>query len=140
MPLEITVGPLQLAVSEGNTVLVSDEDGQIQWPSDKGLYFFDTRLISSWNIFADGIPWLLLNSGAITHYAARVYMTNPEIATEKGVIPERTLSLIVSRSIGGGVHEDLDIVNQGMKPVQFNLEIAVRCDFADIFEVKSKSI
>lgn len=140
MPLEITVGPPQLAISEGNTVLISDEDGQIQWPSDKGLYFLDTRLISSWNIFADGVSWSLLNSGSITPYAARVYMTNPEINTESGAIPERTLSLMVGRSIGGGVHEDLVIINQGMKRIQFNLEIAVRSDFADIFEVKSKSI
>ena len=50
------------------------------------------------------------------------------------------LDLALSRSIGGGVHEDLDLVNHGMKPVRFNLEIAIRSDFADLFEVKSKHI
>ncbi len=38
------------------------------------------------------------------------------------------------------MHEDLDITNNGMKPVKFQLEIAFRCDFADIFEVKSGHI
>ena len=38
------------------------------------------------------------------------------------------------------MHEDLDITNNGMKPVKFQLEIAIRCDFADIFEVKSGNI
>ena len=38
------------------------------------------------------------------------------------------------------MHEDLDITNNSMKPVKFQLEIALRCDFADIFEVKSGSI
>jgi hypothetical protein len=38
------------------------------------------------------------------------------------------------------MHEDLDLTNHGPKTVRFNLEIAVRCDFADIFEVKSKRI
>src|SRR5499427_4753414 len=38
------------------------------------------------------------------------------------------------------MHEDLDITNNSMKPVRFQLEIALRCDFADIFEVKSGRI
>ncbi len=47
---------------------------------------------------------------------------------------------MISRSIGGGVHEDLDITNYSQKPVRFNLEIALRSDFADIFEVKANHI
>jgi hypothetical protein len=57
--------------------------------------------------------------------------------TTDGIIPARTLGLVVSRSISGGMHEDLDVTNNGMKRVGFQLEIALRCDFADIFEVKS---
>ena len=38
------------------------------------------------------------------------------------------------------MHEDIDISNHSGKPVRFNLEIALRADFADIFEVKSKRI
>ena len=34
------------------------------------------------------------------------------------------------------MHEDLDITKHSHKPVKFQLEIALRCDFADIFEVK----
>jgi hypothetical protein len=137
MALEITVGPLQLALHQGNSVLVTDLHGQIPWPSEKGLYFFDTRLISSWRIYANGEPWDLLSSGSISHYAARIFLINRAIATEDGNVPPRTVGLTLSRSIGGGIHEDLDIVNHGTKPVRFNLEIAVRSDFADLFEVKS---
>ena len=53
------------------------------------------------------------------------------------MIPRRSLGLIVSRMISGGMHEDLDVTNNGTKPVKFELEIALHCDFADIFEVKS---
>jgi glycogen debranching enzyme len=140
MALEIAVGPLQLAIHQGHGVLITNQDGQIPWPSDKGLYFFDTRLISSWRIYANGEPWDLLNAGAITHYASRIFLTNRAIATEDGHIPPRTLALVLSRSISGGVHEDLDLVNHGMQPVRFNLEIAIRSDFADVFEVKSGHI
>jgi glycogen debranching enzyme len=140
MPFKVQVGPHQVSIHQGQTVLVSEPDGQINWPSEKGLYFFDTRVISSWAIYANGEPWDLLNGGAITHYASRIYLTNRRIATTDGVIPPRTLGLVVSRSISGGMHEDLDITNNSMKRVQFQLEIALRCDFADIFEVKSGGI
>jgi glycogen debranching enzyme len=140
MALEITVGPPQLAINEGNVVLVTDPDGQIVFPSDKGVYFFDTRLINSWNISANGVPWDLLNSGNITHYASRIFLTNCAISTEDGEIPRHSIALSIGRSLGGGMHEDLDLTNHGPLPVRFNLEISVRCDFADIFEVKSKRI
>src|SRR6185503_16573040 len=82
----------------------------------------------------------LLNAGNIFFYASRTFLTNLAISTEQGNIPARTLGLVLSRSISGGVHEDLDLVNHGMYPVRFNLEIAIRSDFADIFEVKSGHI
>jgi len=140
MPFKVQVGPHQVSIHQGQTVLVTEPDGQINWPSEKGLYFFDTRVISSWAIYANGEPWNLLNGGAVTHYAARIHLTNRKISTTDGGIPERTLGLVVSRLISGGMHEDLDITNNGMKRVRFQLEIALRCDFADIFEVKSGNI
>ncbi len=140
MTLKIAVGPPRLAINQGHSVLITDRDGQIPWPSDKGLYFYDTRVISSWNIYANGEPWQLLNAGNITHYASRIFLSNRVMNTENGIIPAGTLGLALSRSIGGGLHEDLDIVNHGMLAVRFNLEIAVRCDFADLFEVKSEKI
>ena len=140
MPFKVQVGPHQVAIHHGQTVLVSEPDGQIIWPSEKGLYFFDTRVVSSWTIYANGEPWNLLNGGAITHYASRIYLTNRNIRTADATIAERTLGLVISRLISNGMHEDLDITNNGMKRVRFQLEVAVRSDFADIFEVKSNDI
>jgi glycogen debranching enzyme len=140
MPFKVQVGPPQIAIHQAQTVLVTDPDGQVQWPSDKGLYSFDTRLISAWAIYANGEPWDLLNGGAITYYAARIFLLNRAFVTEDGAVPAHSLGFMLSRSIGGGMHEDLDITNYGGKPVRFNLEIAIRSDFADIFEVKSGKI
>jgi hypothetical protein len=78
MPFKVQVGPQQVAIHHGQTLLVSEPDGQINWPSERGLYFYDTRVISSWAIYANGEPWILLNGGAITHYASRTYLTNPQ--------------------------------------------------------------
>ena len=76
MSFKVQVGPPQISIHQGQTVLVSEPDGQITWPSDKGLYFLDTRVISSWSLFANGEPWDLLNGGAITYYGARIFQTN----------------------------------------------------------------
>jgi glycogen debranching enzyme len=140
MAFKVQVGPHQISIHQGQTVLVSEPDGQINWPSEKGLYFRDTRVVSSWAIYANGEPWDLLNGGAISYYASRIYLTNRNIPTGQGIIPLRTLGLIISRWINGGMHEDLDITNNSVKRTRFQLEIGVRCDFADIFEVKSGGI
>jgi len=140
MAFKVQVGPPQISIHQGQTVLITEQDGQINWPSEKGLYFFDTRVVSSWAIYANGEPWELLNGGAISYYASRIFLTNRSLLTEDGTIPQRTLGFTISRSISGGMHEDLDVTNNGMRPVRFQLEIALRCDFADVFEVKSGSI
>jgi len=140
MPFKVQVGPPQVAIHQGQTVLVTDPDAQIPWPGERGLFFFDTRVLSSWKIYANGEPWDLLTGGATSYYTSAVHLANRAILTEDGAIPPRTLGLVVSRSIAGGMHEDLDLTNYSMKQVRFQLEIAVRSDFADIFEVKSGSI
>jgi len=140
MPFKVEVGPPQIAIHHGQTVLVTEPDAQINWPSDRGLFFFDTRVLSSWRIYANGVPWQLLNGGATSYYTSKVFLTNRTVMTEDGPIAPRTLGLVVSRSISGGMHEDMDITNNSMKPVRFQLEIVLRSDFADIFEVKSNSI
>jgi glycogen debranching enzyme len=140
MSFKVQVGPPQIAIHQGQTVLVSDPDGQINWPSERGLYFLDTRVISSWTIYANGEKWDLLNGGAIAYNAARIFQTNRQFLTEDGPIDARTLGLVLNRHIAGGMHEELDITNNSQKAVRFQLEIAPRADFADIFEVRSNNI
>ena len=140
MSLEVKVGPPQLAIHKGYTMLLSELNGEIDFPSDKGLYFFDTRMISSWSIYADGSSWTLLNGGTPSPFLARSFLTNESLVTATGAVSERTIGLMVTRRVGGGLHEDLDVANYSMAKIRFNLEIAFRSDFADIFEVKSGNI
>jgi len=140
MSLEIKVGPPQIAVHSG----LLRHGQRSRWADPRGggqrLYFSIRGLISSWALFAGGVPWTLLNGGALAACAARVYCTNPAIHTAERTIPERTLGLIFGRHIDGGMREDIDITNYRPKPVSFNLELAIRSDFADLFEVKNKSV
>ena len=140
MAFKVQVGPAQIAIHQGQTVLVTKPDGQVNWPSARGLYFRDTRVISAWAIYANGEPWDLLNGGAVAYHAARIFQTNRAFATEDGPVAARRLGLVIGRHIDGGLHEDIDITNNSQNPVRFNLEIQIRADFADIFEVKSNNI
>jgi glycogen debranching enzyme len=137
---KVQVGEPHIAIHQAETVLLTEPDGQINWPSKRGLFFRDTRILSAWAIYANGEPWDLLNGGAIAPHAARMFQTNRAFLTEAGPIAARTLGLVISRHVDGGVHEDIDITNNSRESVRFNLEIAIRADFADIFEVKSGQI
>src|SRR6202451_4299102 len=140
MSFKVQVGPAQIAIHQGQTVLLTETDGRVSWPSKCGLYFRDTRLISAWAIYANGEVWDLLNGGAVAPHAASIFLTNRAFETEDGPVAARTLGLEIGRQIDGGLHEDIDITNNSQKPVRFNLEVAMRADFADIFEVKGENI
>src|SRR6202000_3568805 len=140
MSFKVQVGPAQIAIHQGQTVLLTETDGRVNWPSKSGLYFRDTRVISAWAIYANGELWDLLNGGAVRPHGARICLTNRAFETEDGPIAARTLGLVIGRHVDGGLHEDIDITNNSRNPVRFNLEIAIRSDFADIFEVRSGRI
>src|SRR4030088_160756 len=140
MSFKVQVGPAQIAIHQGQTVLLTETDGRVHWPSNRGLYFRDTRVISAWAIYANGEQWDLLNGGAIAPQAARIFLTNRAFETEDGPVAGRTPGLVIGRQVDGGLHEDIEITNNSKRPVRFNLEVAVRADFADIFEVKGNNI
>ena len=124
MAFKVQVGPAQIAIHQGQSVLLTEPDGQVNSPSNRGLYFRDTRVISAWAIYANGEPWDLLNGGAIAPHAARIFQTNRAVESEDGPIAARTLGLVIGRHIEGGLHEDVDITNNSQRPVRFNLKIA----------------
>ncbi len=137
MPIEIAVGPAQIVIHAGESVWPSDSDGQISEDGQKGLIFRDTRMIAIWQVFADGMPWELLAGGAVAPHAARVLLTNRGFLGRGGEVAARSLMLTLERQIDGGVRETLVIANNSFSSVDFNLELVVRSDFADLFEVKS---
>jgi hypothetical protein len=52
MAFKVQVDPAQIAIHQGQTVLLTEPGGEINWPSKGGLYFRDTRVISAWAIYA----------------------------------------------------------------------------------------
>ncbi len=138
MPIELTVGPPVLTINQGNTFMVTELNGEIAAESEQGVFSNDTRFVSYYSIFANGYSWQRLSSSTVSYYAARIYLTNPTFETEDGSVEASTLALVITREVSGsGISENLEVTNYSMKRVRFNLELAIRCDFADIFEVRS---
>jgi glycogen debranching enzyme len=140
MPVEIKVGPPVLTINQGSIFMVTDERGEINTDSEHGVFGGDTRLVSDYKLFVNGLPWLLLTSAAVQYYAARIELTNPPLATDLGDLAAQQVGLTIRRRLSQALHEDLDIVSYANGPVHFQLEIALRSDFADIFEVRQHQL
>jgi len=140
MSIEIKVGPPVLTISQGRTFMVTDRHGYINTDSDQGVYAVDTRFISFYKMYINRVPWEVINSSSLTFYAARFHLTNPRIETEGGGVAAHSLGLTVNRTVSAGLHEEFEIINYSGRKVLFVLELGMRSDFADIFEVKTRNI
>jgi glycogen debranching enzyme len=140
MPTKVSVNSGQIVINDGSSFLVTASDGSIDDNLPQGFFVRDTRLISYYEISLNRYPLLLLASSIITHHSALYQFTNPELPTVNGTLPYGRLLVTIRRDIVGGMHEDIDITNHYHEQVEFQLMLAVRSDFADIFEVKAKQI
>lgn len=140
MPTKVSVNSGQIAINDGSTFLVTDSYGWIDDNVAQGFFVADTRLISYYEVSINRDRLLLLASSPINHHSALYQFTNPEFRTVNGNVPNGRLMISIRRDIVGGMHEDIDITNHHSEQVEFQLMLAIRSDFADIFEVKSQQI
>lgn len=140
MPIEIKVAPPGITISQGRTFMVTNSAGEINPYTDQGVFAADTRFISSYHLFVNREPWVLINSSQLSFYASRIYLTNARFSTEDGDVKPNTIGLTLERTVEDGIHEDFYIVNYTGKKVRFTLELELHSDFADLFEVKSRHL
>ena len=140
MTVEIRVGPPYITINQGRTFMVADKSGEMHANENTGIYARDTRFISYYRFYINRQPWKLINSSQIAFYAARFHLSNPSIPTDDGEIAKDSLGLTLDRVIGSTLTEAFEIANYAGRKIKFTLELAMRSDFADIFEVKSGKI
>src|SRR5512138_472132 len=110
-----------VVVSQGRTVLSTGRDGFISDGAERGLFVYQTRLLSRYRYLIDGQPpQPNACSNVEQHSWLGYYITLPPGITTgqkdqgSGQVPqaaEQTLELRLSRYVGGGVHEDVDLTN-----------------------------
>src|SRR6266566_3147291 len=118
MPIEITVAPPGMTISQGRTFMITDQRGEINPSRDEGVYAIDTRFIDTYRLFLNREPWELVTASQLSFYAARVHLTNPSIRTQDGDLDAHTLGLTINRTVGEGIHEDFDLMNYATKKIR----------------------
>ncbi|MEU7825716.1 glycogen debranching N-terminal domain-containing protein [Catellatospora sp. NPDC049133] len=125
----------RLTLLDGSTFFTTNGLGDTGGPDD-GLYFADTRHLSTWRLTLNGAELRLLSFDTPQYYSARVHTTLPSASV--GVNP--ALSVRRDRIVSTGVHEDVIVQNYGDEVCELVLELSLDADFADIFEVKDAKI
>lgn len=114
---------------EGSTFCISAPDGEMAAERVDGLYYRDTRIVSSWRVALDGRPPEPL----------AVQPGSPYEATFVGRRRGDGAPLLIERHrlVGDGMREDLVLRNLGSEDTACRLTIEVGTDFADTFSVKA---
>ncbi len=123
-----------VSILDGNTFVVSDRRGDIEAGSTDttGLFSFDTRFLSEWVLSVNGQRLNALSTDDLQYFQARFFLV-PGTGT---VYVDSKLSVIRTRSVADGFHEQLLVINHDEKPVKLKIRIDAASDFADLFEVK----
>ena len=124
-------------------------DGCIRDGSPHGLFVHETRLLSRHLIQIDGEspdPNALSNveqHSWLGYYLMRVPGISSEQDHGSGQVQpasQQSLELRVSRVVGEGLHEDVDITNFSQHKIRFTLEIELAADFANLIETTGERI
>ncbi|MGH9319903.1 MAG: amylo-alpha-1,6-glucosidase [Vicinamibacteria bacterium] len=137
-----------LYVSQGRTVLATDRDGFFDGGPDRGLFVHQTRLLSRYRYSVNGRAWKPVAISNVSQHSWMGYYVSLPPGVSPGVpdhgsghveeASEQTLELRLSRYVGGGMHEDLDLANFTLHPISFRLELELEADFADLEETRGE--
>jgi len=136
----IAVGGDERTLHVDDEVLITAADGSIHPRRDEGYLVADTRLVSGWRLLVARSEPVLLASSQIEAYSARFELTNPTLETPDGPLPASTLHLRVDRTLGGGLHEDLEVTNYAGKAIAVDVEVRIESDFADLFDMRRRTL
>lgn len=125
--------------SQGRAVLATDLEGQITGDPRHGLFVHETRLLSRYRYLVNGEqPVHIASSNVEQHSWLGYFGIAPpgkrwKHDTGSGAVQpvsEHTIELKVSRTVGLGVHEDIDLKNFTQEPTRFRFAIDLDADFA----------
>ncbi len=140
LPFIVSEVPRQsLIIKEGEYFLYTYENGDMSHGNRAGLglYYRDTRFLSTLETRIENAQPLFLSSSVERGYMANIHLSNPDIVTgEELTIPQDVINISRSRLIRDGIIERVQVRNYHTAPVHVHLSLSLACDFADIFEVR----
>ena len=132
--------PRTMYCSQGRAVLATDLDGTIAGFPRHGLFVSETRLLSLYRYLVEGNPPQTVAVSNVEQHSWLGYYIFPPSdlrwkedtgSGEMEAASEKTIELKVSRTVGLGVHEDIDFTNFTQQPTHFTFEVELDGDFAD---------
>jgi glycogen debranching enzyme len=129
--------------SHGSVVLATKPDGTVAGGADEGMFVDQTRLLSRLDYRVDGKKPQPIALSSVEQHSWMGYY-GLEIDGDTGELTEdvdeasHMLEMRVTRNVLGGLHEDIDLVNYSQRSVEFELEIELGADFADISETEGE--
>jgi len=125
-----------ITLVEGASFSISSLNGDIEPGSAQGLFFEDTRFVSSWRLRLDDAE--LESLASIPHHPfAATFVSRGQPHTGQ---TDSTLFVERSRYVGNGMREDLVVRNFGPEPAACSIVFELEADFAHLFEVKENHV
>lgn len=140
----LTPRPSTIYCSQGRAILATNLDGVIGDFPRHGLFVGETRLLSRYRYLVDGKPPQTVAVSNVEQHSWLGYYISPAPGArwkqdtgsgEMEESSEETIELKVSRTVGLGVHEDIDLTNFTQQAAKFTFEIEIDADFADQAEI-----
>ena len=117
---------------EGSAFCISATSGEMDAERPQGLFFRDTRFLSTFRLRLNGYePEPLAATTTDPFSAVHVLRGRPS-----GGRADSHVLVTRHRYIGRGMREDIEIRNYAEEPSYCSVEIELDADFADLFEVK----
>lgn len=125
-----------ITLVEGTSFAISSSSGDIEPSGPQGVFFEDTRFVSTWRVRLDEEEPQNL-AVIIPHPFAATFVSRGQPRpgqSDSTVLVER------SRYVGNGMREDIVIRNLGREPTTCGVSFEIDADFAHLFEVKENRV
>jgi len=125
-----------ITLVEGASFSISSSSGDIEPSGAQGIFFEDTRFVSTWRVRLDDEE--LQNLAVITHHPfAATFLSRGRPRSGQS---DSTVLVERSRYVGNGMREDIVIRNLGREPTSCSIDFELDADFAHLFEVKESRV
>ncbi|MDG4830696.1 glycogen debranching N-terminal domain-containing protein [Solwaraspora sp. WMMD1047] len=124
-----------VSIFHGNLFMISDRAGDIESApaSPLGLFFYDTRFLSTWRLRVNGERVQPLSVDDLQFFEARFFLTPGEPTH----YVDSSLSIFRHRWAGDALQENLTIINHANEATELSVRLDVDADFAEVLEIKA---
>ena len=133
---ENLAGIATMTIVEGSSFAVCATTGDILPGQYQGVYFRDTRFVSTWILRVNEQPLECLSATIPKPYRA-VFVGR---AARQPGHADSPLIVERIRQVGVGLREEIALHNYSAEPIDCTLDLQVATDFADLFEVKGGTV